>query len=59
MARPTDGVAEVGYGVDDDEQRQGFATEGTRACVEWALTEPGRDRGHRDHLPVAHRVPCG
>ncbi len=39
--RPTDGVAEVGYGVDDDEQRQGFATEGTRACVEWALTEPG------------------
>ncbi|MBK9030382.1 MAG: GNAT family N-acetyltransferase [Myxococcales bacterium] len=39
--RPRDGVAEVGYGVDDDEQRQGFATEGARACVEWALAEPG------------------
>lgn len=41
--RPTDGVAEVGYGVDEDEQRHGYATEGTRACVEWALREPGID----------------
>ncbi len=38
---PDDGVAEVGYGVDDAEQRQGFATEATRACVEWALAQVG------------------
>jgi len=39
--RPADGVAEVGYGVEDGSQRQGFATEGTRACVEWALAQDG------------------
>ena len=38
---PLDGVAEVGYGVDDAAQRQGYATEGTRACVDWALGQPG------------------
>ncbi len=39
--RPDDGVAEVGYGIDDDVRGQGFATEATSACVEWALREPG------------------
>lgn len=39
--RPEDGIAEVGYGVDEAEQRQGYASEGTRACVDWALTQPG------------------
>lgn len=39
--RPGDGVAEVGYGVDDAEQRQGYASEATRACVDWALTQDG------------------
>ncbi len=39
--RPTNGVAEVGYGVEDTWQRQGIATEATRACVEWALGEDG------------------
>jgi RimJ/RimL family protein N-acetyltransferase len=39
--RPTDGIAEVGYGVDEHEQRQGYASEATRACVEWALEQPG------------------
>lgn len=39
--RPADGVAEVGYGVDDRWQRQGYATEATAACVEWALAQPG------------------
>jgi ribosomal-protein-alanine N-acetyltransferase len=39
--RPADGVAEIGYGVEERWQRQGYATEGTRACVEWALTQPG------------------
>jgi RimJ/RimL family protein N-acetyltransferase len=39
--RPTDGIAEVGYGVEERWQRHGFASEGTRACVEWALAQPG------------------
>ncbi len=39
--RPDDGIAEVGYGVDEDERGQGVATEATCACVEWALREPG------------------
>ncbi len=39
--RPHDGVAEVGYGVEDRAQRQGYATEGTRACVDWALAQDG------------------
>jgi ribosomal-protein-alanine N-acetyltransferase len=39
--RPTDGVAEVGYGVEDRWQRKNIASEATRACVDWALAEPG------------------
>ncbi len=39
--RPDDGVAEVGYGVEESWQRQGLASEATRACVEWALAQPG------------------
>lgn len=38
--RPDNGVAEVGYGVELDSQGRGFATEATRACVEWALAQP-------------------
>jgi RimJ/RimL family protein N-acetyltransferase len=39
--RPPDGIAEVGYGVEAESQGQGYATEGTAACVEWALEQPG------------------
>lgn len=39
--RPDDGIAEVGYGIEDHSRGQGIATEATRACVEWALAEPG------------------
>jgi len=39
--RPEDGIAEVGYGVEERWQRQGLATEATLACVEWALEQPG------------------
>jgi RimJ/RimL family protein N-acetyltransferase len=39
--RPHDGIAEVGYGVERGSQGQGLATEGTRACVAWALQQPG------------------
>ena len=35
-----DGVAEVGYGVELESQGRGFATEATRACVDWALAQP-------------------
>lgn len=38
---PQNGVAEVGYGVERGSQGQGLATEGTRACVLWALEQPG------------------
>jgi [ribosomal protein S5]-alanine N-acetyltransferase len=38
--RPDDGIAEVGYGVELASQSVGYATEGTRACVDWALTQP-------------------
>lgn len=36
-----DGIAEIGYGVEESSQGQGLATEATRACVDWALGEPG------------------
>jgi RimJ/RimL family protein N-acetyltransferase len=39
--RPPDGIAEVGYGVEERWQRRGIASEATRACVDWALAEPG------------------
>jgi ribosomal-protein-alanine N-acetyltransferase len=39
--RPKDGIAEVGYGVEERWQRQGVASEATRACVEWALAQDG------------------
>lgn len=38
---PDDGIAEVGYGIEDESRGQGLATEATRACVEWALAQPG------------------
>jgi RimJ/RimL family protein N-acetyltransferase len=37
--RPDDGVAEIGYGVEEASQRIGLATEATGACVEWALAQ--------------------
>jgi [ribosomal protein S5]-alanine N-acetyltransferase len=39
--RPPDGIAEVGYAVVEDSRSQGFATEATRACIEWALAQDG------------------
>lgn len=39
--RPADGIAEVGYGVEERWQRNGYASEATRACVEWALIQEG------------------
>ena len=39
--KPADGVAEVGYGIEERSRSQGYATEATLACVEWALAQPG------------------
>jgi RimJ/RimL family protein N-acetyltransferase len=39
--RPSDGVAEVAYGVEDGSQGMGFASEATLASVTWALGEDG------------------
>lgn len=38
---PADGVAEVGYGVEERWQSKGLASEATRACVDWAIAQPG------------------
>lgn len=38
---PHDGIAEVGYGVEQDSRGQGLAAEATAACVRWALQQPG------------------
>jgi len=39
--RPSDGVAEIGYGVEENARGHGIASEATRACLEWALAQPG------------------
>jgi len=36
-----DGVVEVAYGVEQESQQQGYATEATRASVLWALAHAG------------------
>lgn len=42
-----DGVVEVAYGVEEESQRRGYATEGTRASVDWALGAVGAGGGAR------------
>jgi RimJ/RimL family protein N-acetyltransferase len=36
-----DGAVEVAYGVEQESQQQGYATEATAASVAWALAQPG------------------
>jgi RimJ/RimL family protein N-acetyltransferase len=38
---PADGVAEVGYAIEERSRGNGLASEATRACVEWALAQSG------------------
>ncbi|MGP3919308.1 GNAT family N-acetyltransferase [Nonomuraea sp. 10N515B] len=38
---PSDGVLEIGYGIVDSRRSRGYATEATRAMVEFALSAPG------------------
>jgi RimJ/RimL family protein N-acetyltransferase len=51
----TDGIAEVGYGVEEESQGQGIATEATRAAVDWAL-EREEVRLVRATTPPWHRA---
>jgi len=39
--RPADGIAEIGYAIEERARGVGLATEATRACVDWALAEAG------------------
>jgi RimJ/RimL family protein N-acetyltransferase len=39
--RPVDGVAEVGYAIEQRSRGIGLASEATRMCVEWALAQAG------------------
>jgi RimJ/RimL family protein N-acetyltransferase len=38
---PADGIAEIGYAIEERARGIGLATEATRACAEWALAQPG------------------
>jgi RimJ/RimL family protein N-acetyltransferase len=35
-----DGLAEIAYGVEEKNQCKGYATEGVKASLDWALAEP-------------------
>ena len=39
--RPADGVAEIGYAIEERARGIGLASEATRACVDWAFGEAG------------------
>jgi ribosomal-protein-alanine N-acetyltransferase len=49
--RPSDGIAEIGYSIEDRSRGNGMAKEATRACVEWALAEPGIAAIHATTFP--------
>jgi [ribosomal protein S5]-alanine N-acetyltransferase len=36
---PSDGIAEIGYSIEQRMRGNGLATEATRACLAWALTQ--------------------
>jgi RimJ/RimL family protein N-acetyltransferase len=52
--RPDDGIAEVGYAIEESSRSQGLATEATRACVEWALAQDGITAVHATTFPWHH-----
>ncbi|MGE0547103.1 MAG: GNAT family N-acetyltransferase [Kofleriaceae bacterium] len=49
--RPTDGIAEVAYGIEEHSRGQGLAIEATGACVQWALEQPGITRVQATTFP--------
>jgi RimJ/RimL family protein N-acetyltransferase len=52
--RPSDGIAEVGYGVEESSRGVGLATEATGACVAWALAQPGIEAVQATTFPWHH-----
>jgi len=52
--KPEDGIAEIGYGIEDTSRGIGLATEATRACVEWALGQPGITAVRATTFPFHH-----
>ena len=48
---PKDGTVEVGYGIVDEYQRRGYATEATQALVRQAFESPGIERVIAETLP--------
>lgn len=36
----SDGIAEIGYGINDEYQGQGYASEAVKAVSEWAFQQP-------------------
>jgi ribosomal-protein-alanine N-acetyltransferase len=52
--KPEDGIAEIGYGIEDTSRGIGIATEATRACVEWALAQPGITAVRATTFPFHH-----
>ena len=55
---PRDGIAEVAYGIEESSRSQGMATEATRACVDWALLQPGISAVQATTFPW-HRASLG
>ena len=59
-----DGSVEIGYGIKEDHQGHGYATEAVNAAVMWALRQPGVTRVEAETEPdnsVSQRVleKCG
>ena len=46
-----DGIAEIGYGILEEYQRQGFAAEAVNAAVMWALQQSGVTRVEAETEP--------
>lgn len=46
-----DGSVEIGYGINETEQGQGYATEAVSAAVIWALQQPGVTRVEAETEP--------
>ena len=46
-----DGSVEIGYGIDEAHQGQGYATEAVNAAVMWALQQPGITRVEAETEP--------
>ena len=47
----TDGSVEIGYGINNEYQGRGYATEAVNAAVVWALQQPGVTRVEAETEP--------